>query len=241
MNQVIAKMGNMIRHAYIFYLRPILPISSREITYNNVEVRPYRLFDRLVNGFLPPNQGGHRVPEKYEEGLVTSLQNTIKQGDKVVIIGGGLGVTAVTAGNAAGSSGEVVVYEGAKHMSEHLIETINLNQPNNIQLHNKLVTNSGNLEGPTFGAGKIQTNELEQCDVLQLDCEGAEITILENLEIEPRTIIVETHGNEKAVIEILSKLGYKVKSKQLAECGPYKDICEEQGVVVLVAEKYDYT
>lgn len=43
----------------------------------------------------------------YEDGLVVGLTETLRSGDRVVIVGGGIGVTAVVAALRTGRSGSV--------------------------------------------------------------------------------------------------------------------------------------
>jgi hypothetical protein len=40
----------------------------------------------------------------------------------------------------------------------------------------------------------LAASQLPSCDVLQLDCEGAEVEIPREMTIQPRVILVETHG-----------------------------------------------
>ena len=62
----------------------------------------------------------------------------------------------------------------------------------------------------------IPTRDFSECDVLVMDCEGAEIPILQNLQISPRLIIVEAHpllnSPKEEVIKLLDKLGYEIIS-----------------------------
>ena len=55
--------------------------------------------------------------------------------------------------------------------------------------------------------------DLPECDVLALDCEGAEIVILRNLKFRPRAIAVESHGiygaPSKMVRELLEQAGLR--------------------------------
>jgi hypothetical protein len=57
--------------------------------------------------------------------------------------------------------------------------------------------------------------------VLELDCEGAEVEILRELTIQPRVILVETHGLYGApthlVASLLEKRGYIISDRGVAE------------------------
>ena len=50
----------------------------------------------------------------YEAALVAALNESVRPGDRVVVVGGGLGVTSVVAALRAGSSGNIQCFEGSK-------------------------------------------------------------------------------------------------------------------------------
>jgi hypothetical protein len=54
----------------------------------------------------------------------------------------------------------------------------------------------------------VRPQFLPQADVIEMDCEGAELEIIENLSIRPRVITVETHSNHDDVLNALEKIGY---------------------------------
>lgn len=60
----------------------------------------------------------------------------------------------------------------------------------------------------------ISPSDLLDCDALVMDCEGAELSILRNMEIRPQVIIVECHrvfdAPESEVREALNDSGYDV-------------------------------
>lgn len=69
--------------------------------------------------------------------------------------------------------------------------------------------------GETAAADVVHPSELQECDVLELDCEGSEIDILKQLEIQPRAIILELHPWEysesiREPIKILQEEGYEI-------------------------------
>jgi hypothetical protein len=74
---------------------------------------------------------------------------------------------------------------------------------------------------------------LPDCDVLILDCEGAEIEIIDGMEQRPRTMIVESHGfldsPESAVLNSLEAFDYYVDNKRVEY--------EQNGIYVLTAHK----
>jgi len=82
----------------------------------------------------------------------------------------------------------------------------------------------------------VSSPDLPDCDVLVLDCEGAEIEILLEMEIRPRVVFVETHGMyyapEVAIRDKLDCEGYKIDESMVAE-KQLRDICEDNGIYVL--------
>jgi hypothetical protein len=48
----------------------------------------------------------------YEQTLICALQSGIRVGDRMTVVGGGEGVTAVVATQAVGETGSVVCFEG---------------------------------------------------------------------------------------------------------------------------------
>jgi hypothetical protein len=74
--------------------------------------------------------------------------------------------------------------------------------------------------------------------VLELDCEGSEVEILRELTVQPRMILVETHGIYDAptdlVASLLEKRGYIVSHRGLAE---HSDLCAKRDIRVLLGKR----
>jgi hypothetical protein len=83
----------------------------------------------------------------------------------------------------------------------------------------------------------VHPSELPSCDILELDCEGAEIGILRDMTIQPRVIAVETHGflgaPTSAARELLEARGYHVQDLGWAE-PRVLNACVENDIRVLV-------
>ena len=93
-------------------IREFLPTLS-EVKYAGIPISRERKFgDLVVPSFLLPHP--LEDVEEYEQALIAALHSKVRVGDKVTIIGGGEGVTAVVAANAVGDTGSVVCYEGSK-------------------------------------------------------------------------------------------------------------------------------
>ena len=158
----------------------------------------------------------------YEAALVAGLSETVRPGDNVVIVGAGLGVTAVVAALRTGPSGTVQCFEGSKQYVRLAQQTAARNRVTNISIHHAVVAKSIAVSGGGSDLGPVlPPSQLPPCNVLQLDCEGAEVEILRELTIQPRVILVETHGLYGAptdlVASLLEKRGYVVSDRGVAE------------------------
>jgi hypothetical protein len=100
-------------------------------------------------------------------------------------------------------------------------------------IKNKIIGKPVHIPGSISDLPLTEPSELPACDILELDCEGAESYILKNMTIKPRTIITETHGcygaPEEEVKSILSKLGYDITSREVLD--------QSRGIVILTANK----
>lgn len=220
------------KFSYSHLLRQHLP---RKIArYNEQRVLAARLFDSVV-------PWEHTYRPNYESGLARGLRNNVQEGDKAVIIGGGWGVTTAIAAKQVGKTGQVTVFEGATDCIANIEGTLDLNNVSDrVEIRHAIVGPEIRLRGTKGEAAHIGPDDLPDCDVLELDCEGAEVEILKNMSIRPRTILVETHGMydapTKKVQELLASLSYKIVDERVADAG-LEEQCIENDIQVLVANK----
>lgn len=219
-----------IVNAYNKNIVPLLPRTNT--SYNGIDVNAARYFDAII----PWRQKNEPY---YESGLVSGIEEYVREGDDVVIVGGGWGVTAVKAAQNVGSSGKVTVYEGADKQVKYVQETTKKhNVSDRVNIIHGIVGPKICLNSEEKNAARVSPEQLPECDVLELDCEGAEIEILENLTIRPRVILVESHGIHDAssskVEGLLNELSYSVKSKEVADRGREKS-CLHKDVYTLAA------
>jgi hypothetical protein len=132
------------------------------------------------------------------------LRNNVKSGDIVTIIGGGRGITSVVAARMAGPNGKLHIYEPDEKRIPIIRETLELNDiETDYEIYNIAI-------GPVYCHGRevrkgneksdvvsLPPTNLPKSDVLEMDCEGAELAILNNLSIRPRSIIVEAHFHKQ--------------------------------------------
>lgn len=226
-----------VKFGYDTYIRPHLPL--RKVSYNGVPVQVARLGDSIIPWHETDIPG-------YEQALVKGIREHVEEGDKIVIVGGGWGVSTVVAARHAGYHGCVTTFEGSLSAAKNVQNTVEVNSvTNRVTVKHAVVGQAISLHGTTSEDESVSNElptisptKLPQCDVLVLDCEGAELDILSRMEIDPRTIIVETHGiygaPESEVRSCLQENGYDVIDKSIAE-ERLKMLCKENGIFVLTA------
>lgn len=231
----VALASSGTQYVYNRYVRGNLPRKTTE--YNGVSVRAERLFDSVI-----PFQLGHPNPQDYEAAIVRSLKEHIEEGDSVVIVGGGWGVSTVVAAELAGPTGHVDTYEGAADYCDYIAETVRLNGVNEtVSIHHTIVGEEISLRGESRGATVLSPKSLSECDILVLDCEGAEKQIIEGMNCNPGVVVAETHGifgsPTPKVRDVLESKAYETISLELAETGPLSEKCVENDIRVLTAVK----
>lgn len=186
-------------------IRPYLPRTTR--TYNEVEVKDRALLDRTP-----------AYPD-FEAESIRQLTDAVRPGDDVVIVGGGRGVTAVHAVRSGAS--DVRVYEAGSEQVELTRDTANRNGvAQEVSVEHAIVGEEIDAWGDTNGARRMAPSDLDSCDVLELDCEGTEVEILESLGPRPRTIIVECHpdwGAPESAVRAALPEGYHIAVAQRDE------------------------
>lgn len=155
-----------------------------------------------------------RLPN-HKKGVISAIYDVVDEGDKATVVGGGMGVTSTHLAQAGAS---IVAYEAAGEMLSVPRETWEIaGVQEQIDLHHRLVgegikVNDGEMGKP------LPPNNLPTEDILLLDCEGAEKSILSSLEDWPKSVIVETHpaqGVPSSVPrELLTKQGYQIEVRE---------------------------
>ncbi len=177
----------------------------------------------------------------YESALVAGLRAHVGVGERVVVVGGGHGVTAAVAAVAAGPGGHVDAFEAGDEMLPKIRRTLAATGVDTtVTLHHAVVGAAHGVYGDTTAA-VVAAGSLPACDVLVMDCEGAEREILTDLaraEARPRVLLVETHGIFGAptadVRRLVEALGYTVTRDEIAESG-LAEVCLRNDVRVLTA------
>jgi hypothetical protein len=227
-------LGRAAAYGHKYYLRRLMPKLGPVLHAGTASTLDWRLFDKqLPPQFRPPEICD--IPD-YEEKLVTALRATVKPGDKVIIVGGGNGTTAVVAAKLTGPSGTVICYEASSEQLPVIRQTFRRNKVD-VDLRFAAVGEAIGVYGDGEVAPVVAPEDLPECDILEMDCEGAERIILAGMTIQPRAIAVETHrvyGSPTEVVhEALEKLGYVVTDLGIAE-PRLAATCIELGVDVLM-------
>ena len=226
-----------VRFFYRSLLRPLCP--RNRIILAGIETGECRMiFDKFL-----VNHGGPWTFDNpdYEAGLVTGIHEFCRKGDRIVIIGGGVGVTCVIGARTAGESGSVICYEGSWRQIERIKETALINRVANVDIVHGIVGENMGVYGDVGSHGElVSAKNLPDCDMLEMDCEGAEGMILDQMNIRPRVILVETHGHlgtpSHLIRNKLEILGYSVSDLGVAEpC--VSSFCEKNDVRVLAAKR----
>lgn len=201
----------------------------RSPTYNGVPVRK------------PHFPWENASEPTYESGLIAGIEKYVKSGDTVVTVGGGYGVTAVKSAQKVGDGGKVIVFEGSQSYVKKTRRTAKrCGVEDIVRVNHRIVGPAKAVYGDSDKAEvqRLQPSNLPDCDVLELDCEGAEIEILQNLTQKPGVILVESHGlydaSSEQIQTILEEMSYEIVSKDVAD-DDKSDFCIENDIYVLAA------
>lgn len=153
----------------------------------------------------------------FESGARKLLRRFVRDGDYVIVVGGGLGVTACAA--SLYGARKVLAYEAGEEQADILERNVTLNgYSGSVRVVHAVVGSAGDTWSPTGSAFVLPASDIPQCDVMEVDVEGAELGILDDLENKPRNLIVESHGSmgstTAAVATKMESLGYEVVAKE---------------------------
>lgn len=224
-------------HLYRLALRPLLPATT-PVRYHGI---PVGLDHKAPDWMFPTYRQVYADIPEYEATLICGIKASVRAGDRVAIIGAGYGATIVFAAMATGPEGSVTCYEASASAIRYSIEAAKRNSvEDRVGFIHAIVGQALKIYGKGVSRKVWPASELEECDVLELDCEGAELEILRGLSVRPRTILVETHGvygsSTSDVESQLRQMGYAVTNMGPAE-PRIAEKCSEWDLYVLLADR----
>lgn len=206
--------------------RRIAPVAAAVRVKSTLYFRLQSLYDSTIRPHLPNTKWvfDNGVPSPtakpfdlrlerdwYKAGSILGLRRHLEPTDHLVTIGqerGGPAVVGVRRGHT------VTVFEAAKSNVDYL-ETYfeRLKIDDLIDVEHALVADEAiDVFGDDVG-DPLPASDLSECDVLEMDVEGAELAILDGLDQRPRAIIIEPHPQHDVSVsdvrDRLSSMGYR--------------------------------
>jgi hypothetical protein len=222
--------------AFYSVMRPYIP-GTKRCVYNGVVMDKEYPF---IEDHLPGEFSG--LHPTYKRPNVAAIRQYVSPSDTVVVVGAGQGVTTVVAARQAWR-GTVHAYEPGSEWIELTKGTVRLNAvEDRVTLVETSVGDVVTSQGSdTSAADERDPGELPECDVMELDCEGAETEIISDLGTLPHVIVVETHGFRGAptgaTVTALEDHGYGIAERMPVERG--EKYANEHDAYVLVATRSD--
>lgn len=180
---------------------------------------------RVLNGVAVPSTdlevGTDTYPD-HERTVVRALRRHVRRGDRVVVVGGGWGASTVVAARMTHFEGEVTTFEPNSEMLETIRRTIEVNRVGDlVTLEHAAIGSVSESSERIFGEadGEVRPpSAIPECDVLDVDCEGAELEVLRGMACRPRLLAVEAHphlgcSHDDVKFE-LDRLGYEIVERE---------------------------
>ena len=147
------------------FLAKCFHIPSRKIAvFNGVAVRGASLSSKID------------IFPEHEAELISAIRNYVRNGERALVIGGGSGASTVVVAHQVGNTGSVVSYEGNRNSVARVKETINLNKVDDrVEVHHTIIEKPVYLLGEIGNPSTLAAKDFPDCDVLVMDCEGAEL------------------------------------------------------------------
>ncbi len=122
-----ARISERMASEYRDRVRPRMPLAGHAVWNGVLVAEARRRFDSIVPPNWKPVLSGD--DPTYEGTLVAGLNEHVAAGDRVVVVGGGFGVTVVAAARRAGAGGHVTCFEAAQERIADLQTALRLNRP----------------------------------------------------------------------------------------------------------------
>jgi hypothetical protein len=156
------------------------------------------------------------ISVKDEMGILNSHDEfALNTNETMLAVGLGRGISLIHNAKVKDRYKNITIIEASSKVIDNANINLVLNaiSGNHIKIIHGYVGDSTNVYGSeSMKAIQVDINQYS-FDVLELDCEGSEIEILENLVARPRLIIVEMHPMNRKIefeefLDGLNKMGY---------------------------------
>jgi len=195
-------------------------------------IKPIRLLQDIIM-LLRGKFNKHTINGNSESGVYLSHLRVTKPNDKVLAVGLGTGSTLIPVVKLMGSSGGFYrCIEASENQIKIAKENIGLNDVD-AKKYEIINAFAGKEVFVSYGESSKRNLDINgyDFDVLELDCEGSELSILSSLTKQPRNIIVELHPREfpekfkkfDAFLNLMLEKGYKYQFAY-GHDGDYLDI-----------------
>ena len=199
-------MKKLIVQTYNEFVRPRLPTTGDRKSVSGIELASDKYRRHVFDDFIP-------IPTPYEQYLkernIALIREEVNTADVGVVIGGGYGVTAVALSEFVD---ELHIYEGSTDLINEIEENLTANNAT-AKIHAKIVGEAIDIDG-SISTETISPRELPPANVVEMDCEGAEMSILPEITNFPDQFVIETHPQKGApteeVIDKLNNIGHTV-------------------------------
>ena len=167
--------------------------TNNQLAYKEILIpaRPKSILIGIYNSIMRKD-----LYNKDELGIILSHDRIYNYEDRILAVGVGSGISLIHNCKKSRIDNSFIGIEASTKVMELAKMNAALNgvEENKYILINKFAGIPTNVYNSQSGndVTMIDINELE-FDVLELDCEGSEIEILESLKVNPRHIIVEMH------------------------------------------------
>lgn len=177
----------------------------------------------FVNGEPLRLRWRYRGIRSYEPDAWSRLLDPIRPGETFVDVGGNIGLYTIA---AARRGARVTVFEPDPAAARDLTRHLRLNRTEAVLIEAAAgaaageirMRLQGDLESHASATGTpvrcVRLDQtLDDCDILKIDVEGAELSVLEGAEgLHPHTILVELHDTDDDQIHaLLERRGYTVE------------------------------
>lgn len=156
---MIKRIGRFASWKYLNLIRRFLP--SRPVFYGGIPTGVDARWGDKILSRLVRSRHDLRDQPGYELTLIEGLRQTVRKGDAIVVVGGGIGVTATMAALLTGPTGSVQCYEGSHGEFAIIKETVARNDvADRVTIHHSVVGPAIGVYGSTEGAAQLGPEQL---------------------------------------------------------------------------------